>query len=237
MKPSDHIFVALDLTDQNEARGLARRLAGHVGGFKLGLEFFAANGPDAVRVIVDSGLKVFLDLKFHDIPNTVAGSVGAAVATGASIINVHASGGLDMMRAAGEAAAEGAERHGVAKPIVVAVTVLTSMDALDLDMVGQHGPVDEQVIRLAQLTKEAGLDGVVCSPTETAAVRDTCGEDFVRIVPGIRPSWAARDDQKRITTPRQALDAGATYLVIGRPITQSDDPVEAAFRIAGEMAE
>ena len=128
-------------------------------------------------------------------------------------------------------------RHGVAKPIVVAVTVLTSMDALDLDMVGQHGSVDEQVIRLARLTKDAGLDGVVCSPAETAAVRDTCGEDFVRIVPGIRPSWAARDDQKRITTPRQALDAGATYLVIGRPITQSDDPVEAAFRIAGEMAE
>ena len=237
MKPSDHIFVALDLTDKNEARGLARRLTGHVGGFKLGLEFFAANGPDAVRIIVDSGLKVFLDLKLHDIPNTVAGSLGAAVATGASIINVHASGGLDMMRAAGEAAAESAERHGVAKPIVVAVTVLTSMDALDLDMVGQHGSVDEQVIRLARLTKEAGLDGVVCSPTESAAVRDTCGEDFVRIVPGIRPSWAARDDQKRITTPRQALDAGATYLVIGRPITQSDDPVEAAFRIAGEMAE
>ena len=237
MKPSDHIFVALDLTDKNEARGLARRLMGHVGGFKLGLEFFAANGPDAVRVIVDSGLKVFLDLKFHDIPNTVAGSVGAAVATGASIINVHASGGLDMMRAAGEAAVEGAERLGVAKPIVVAVTVLTSMDSLDLDMVGQHGPVDEQVMRLARLTKDAGLDGVVCSPAETAAVRDTCGENFVRIVPGIRPSWAARDDQKRITTPRQALDAGATYLVIGRPITQSDDPVEAAFRIAAEMAE
>ena len=111
------------------------------------------------------------------------------------------------------------------------------MDSLDLDMVGQHGPVDEQVMRLARLTKDAGLDGVVCSPAETAAVRDTCGENFVRIVPGIRPSWAARDDQKRITTPRQALDAGATYLVIGRPITQSDDPVEAAFRIAGEMAE
>ena len=237
MKPSDRIFVALDLTDEEEARALARRLTGHVGGFKLGLEFFSANGPDAVRAIVDTGLKVFLDLKFHDIPNTVAGAVRAATATGVSILNVHASGGLDMMRAAAEAAAVGAERHGVSKPIVAAVTVLTSMDTSDLDMVGQRGPADEQVARLAQLTKDAGLDGVVCSPAESAAVRDACGDDFVRIVPGIRPSWASTDDQKRITTPRQALDAGATYLVIGRPITQADDPVEAAFRIAGEMAE
>ena len=237
MKPSDRIFVALDLTDEEEARSLARRLMGHVGGFKLGLEFFSANGPDAVRAIVDTGLKVFLDLKFHDIPNTVAGAVRAATAIGVSILNVHASGGLYMMRAAAEAAAVGAERHGVAKPIVAAVTVLTSMDTSDLDMVGQRGPTGEQVARLAQLTKFAGLDGVVCSPAESAAVRYACGDDFVRIVPGIRPSWASTDDQKRITTPRQALDAGATYLVIGRPITQADDPVEAAFRIAGEMAE
>ena len=237
MKPSDRIFVALDLTDEEEARTLARRLTGHVGGFKLGLEFFSSNGPGAVRAIVDTGLKVFLDLKFHDIPNTVAGAVRAATATGVSILNVHASGGLNMMRAAAEAAAGGAELHGVAKPIVAAVTVLTSMDTSDLDMVGQRGPADEQVGRLAQLTKDAGLDGVVCSPAESAAVQDACGDDFVRIVPGIRPSWASTDDQKRITTPRQALDAGATYLVIGRPITQADDPVEAAFRIAGEMAQ
>ncbi|MEC8775273.1 MAG: orotidine-5'-phosphate decarboxylase [Pseudomonadota bacterium] len=237
MKPSDRIFVALDLTDEEEARSLARRLMGHVGGFKLGLEFFSANGPDAVRAIVDTGLKVFLDLKFHDIPNTVAGAVRAATATGVSILNVHASGGLDMMRAAAEAAAVGAELHGVSKPIIAAVTVLTSMDTSDLDMVGQRGPADEQVGRLAQWTKDAGLDGVVCSPVESAVVRDAFGDDFVRIVPGIRPSWALTDDQKRITTPRQALDAGATYLVIGRPITQADDPVEAAFRIADEIAE
>ncbi len=237
MKPSDRIFVALDLTDEEEARALASRLMGHVGGFKLGLEFFSANGPDAVRAIVDTGLKVFLDLKFHDIPNTVAGAVRAATATGVSILNVHASGGLHMMQAAAKAAAVGAELHGVPKPIVAAVTVLTSMDTSDLNMVGQRGPADEQVGRLARLTKDAGLDGVVCSPAESEAVRDACGDDFVRIVPGIRPSWASTDDQKRITTPRQALDAGATYLVIGRPITQADDPVEAAFRIAGEMAE
>mgnify|MGYP001182948775 FL=1 len=235
MKASERIFVALDLTDVEEARLLARKLSGRVGGFKLGLEFFAANGPDAVRAIVDSGLKVFLDLKFHDIPNTVAGAVRSATATGASILNVHASGGLDMMRAAAAAATEGAAMHGVARPIVVAVTVLTSMDEVDLEAVGQRKPPHDQVIRLAELTKSAGLDGVVCSPEEAAAVGDSCGDSFVRIVPGIRPSWSATNDQKRFTTPKQALSDGASYLVIGRPITQAEDPVEAAFRIAAEL--
>ena len=235
MKASERIFVALDLTDIEAARLLARKLSGRVGGFKLGLEFFAANGPDAVRAIVDLDLKVFLDLKFHDIPNTVAGAVRSAMATGASILNVHASGGLNMMRAAAEAATEGAAMHGVARPIVAAVTVLTSMDECDLEAVGQSTPPHDQVIRLAKLTKSAGLDGVVCSPKEAAAVRELCGDSFVRIVPGIRPSWSATNDQKRFTTPKQALSDGASYLVIGRPITQAEDPVEAAFRIAAEL--
>lgn len=235
MKPSDRIFVALDLTDETEARNLARRLSGRVGGFKLGLEYFAANGPAGVRAIVDMGVDVFLDLKFHDIPNTVAGAVRAATATGASILNVHASGGLAMMRAAAEAAAEGASLHSTPKPIVAAVTVLTSMDESDLKAVGQQTPTPDQVMRLAALTKESGLDGVVCSPEESARVRDTCGEDFVRIVPGIRPAWSATNDQKRFTTPKQALADGATYLVIGRPITQAEDPVESVFRIVGEL--
>jgi len=237
MKPADRIFVALDMTDADAARALARRLSGRVGGFKLGLEFFAANGPSGVRAITDAGLNVFLDLKFHDIPNTVAGAVRAAVATGASILNVHASGGHEMMRAAAEAATEGAELYNRPRPIVAAVTVLTSMNGNDLASVGQGAPVRDQVLRLARLTKDAGLDGVVCSPEESAAVSEACGDDFVRIVPGIRPSWASTDDQKRFTTPRQALDDGATYLVIGRPITQADDPVEAVFRIAGELEE
>lgn len=237
MKPSDRIFVALDMTDEDAARALARRLTGRVGGFKLGLEFFSANGPAGVRSIVDMGLKVFLDLKFHDIPNTVAGAVRAAVGTGASILNVHASGGLDMMRAAGEAAAEGAIAHDLPKPLVAAVTVLTSMDKDDLEAVGQKTPPNDQVLRLAKLTQAAGLDGVVCSPEESVSVRDACGDDFVRIVPGIRPSWASTNDQKRFTSPRQAIEDGATYLVIGRPITQAEDPVEAAFRIAGELGE
>tara|TARA_Y100001934_G_scaffold149022_1_gene178684 strand:- start:245 stop:961 length:717 start_codon:yes stop_codon:yes gene_type:complete len=235
MRASERIFVAVDLTDVEEARLLARKLSGRVGGFKLGLEFFAANGPDAVRAIVDLGLKVFLDLKFHDIPNTVDGAVRSATATGASILNVHASGGLNMMRAAAQAATEGAAVHGVARPIVAAVTVLTSMDECDLEAVGQPTPPHEQVIRLAKLTKSAGLDGVVCSPKEAAAVREICGDSFVRIVPGIRPSWSATNDQKRFTTPKQALSDGASYLVIGRPITQAEDPVEAAFRIAAEL--
>ena len=235
MKPSERIFVALDLTDVAEARALARRLSGQVGGFKLGLEFFAANGPDAVRAIVEMGVNVFLDLKFHDIPNTVAGAVRAASATGASILNVHASGGGAMMRAAANAAAEGADLHNVAKPIVAAVTVLTSMDEDDLVAVGQKTPPRDQVIRLARLTKDSGLDGVVCSPEESAEVRAACGDNFIRIVPGIRPSWSATNDQKRFTTPKQALADGATHLVIGRPITQADDPVEAVFRIVGEL--
>ena len=237
MKATDRIFVALDLTDVETARSLAQRLSGHVGGVKLGLEYFSANGPEGVRTIVDRGMKVFLDLKFHDIPNTVAGSVRSATGTGASIINVHASGGLAMMRAAAEAASEGAKRHNVDRPTVAAVTGLTSMDADDLAAVGQMTVMQDQVLRLARLTQEAGLDGVVCSPAESAMIRDACGEDFVRIVPGIRPAWASTDDQKRFTTPRQAVDAGATYLVIGRPITQADDPVEAAARIAEELGE
>jgi len=235
MKPSERIFVALDLTDATEARALARRLSGQVGGFKLGLEFFAANGPDSVRAIVEMGVNVFLDLKFHDIPNTVAGAVRAASATGASILNVHASGGVAMMRAAANAAAEGADLHNFAKPIVAAVTVLTSINEDDLVAVGQKTPLGDQVKRLARLSKASGLDGVVCSPEESAAVRMACGDGFVRIVPGIRPSWSVTNDQKRFTTPKQALAGGATHLVIGRPITQADDPVEAVFRIVGEL--
>ena len=235
MKSSERIFVALDLTDASEARALARRLSSQVGGFKLGLEFFAANGPDAVRAIVEMGVNVFLDLKFHDIPNTVAGAVRAASATGASILNVHASGGGAMMRAAANAAAEGADLENLAKPIVAAVTVLTSMDEDDLVAVGQKTQPHDQVLRLARLTKDSGLDGVVCSPEESADVRAACGNDFVRIVPGIRPSWSATNDQKRFTTPKQALANGATHLVIGRPITQADDPLEAVFRIVGEL--
>ena len=235
MIPSERILVALDTPDADVVRALADKLFGHVGGFKLGLEFFSANGPDAVRSIVDSGFKVFLDLKFHDIPNTVAGAVRAATATGASILNLHTSGGLAMMRAAAEAASEGSALYGVARPILVGVTVLTSLDADDLEAVGQKAPPRDQVIRLARLAKKAGLDGVVCSAQEAGNVRDVCGEPFVRIVPGVRPSWSATNDQKRVTTPKDALAKGATYIVVGRPITGAQNPVDAGVRIVEEL--
>ncbi|MEE2688468.1 MAG: orotidine-5'-phosphate decarboxylase [Pseudomonadota bacterium] len=235
MIPSERILVALDTPDVDVVRKLADKLFGHVGGFKLGLEFFSANGPDAVRSIVDTGFNVFLDLKFHDIPNTVAGAVRAATATGASILNLHTSGGLAMMRAAADAASEGSALYGVARPILVGVTVLTSLDANDLEAVGQKAPPRDQVIRLARLAKKAGLDGVVCSAQEAGNVRDVCGEPFVRIVPGVRPSWSATNDQKRVTTPKEALAAGATYIVVGRPITGAQNPLDAAARIVEEL--
>jgi len=237
MQEFERIFVALDTADLDLARDLAGRLQGHVGGFKLGLEFFTANGPDGLRVVTDAGVRVFLDLKFHDIPNTVAGAIRSAVRGGPAILTIHASGGTAMMRAASEAAAEAAAEHGVDRPLVVAVTVLTSMDGRDLVSVGQKTPPHDQVLRLARLAQEVGVDGIVCSAGEAAAVRTHCGTDFLCVVPGIRPSWVARDDQKRVTTPAMAVRNGADYLVIGRPITLADDPLEAAQRIAAEMGD
>jgi orotidine-5'-phosphate decarboxylase len=231
MLPENPVFVALDTVDLDQAVAWANAVRPRVGGVKLGLEFFNGNGPDGVRRIVDLGLPVFLDLKFHDIPNTVAGAVRAVAGLGAAIVNVHASGGSAMLTAAAAAAAE----HGADRPLVIAVTVLTSLDDDDLADVGQKGPAASQVERLARLTQSCGLDGVVCSPAEIAALRIACGEEFRLIVPGIRPAWASTGDQKRIMTPRQARDLGADILVIGRPITGSDDPAAAAARIADEL--
>ncbi|MDH3597380.1 MAG: orotidine-5'-phosphate decarboxylase [Rhodospirillales bacterium] len=234
-EPKDRIFVALDTQDLIRAANLARALAGLVGGVKLGKEFFTAQGPDGVRAVA-GGERLFLDLKFHDIPNTVAGAVRAAVHMRPAIVNVHASGGRAMMQAAAEAAREAAEDAEVPRPLVLAVTVLTSLDDDDLAAVGQAGPAGDQVLRLARLAQESGLDGVVCSPREIAALRRACDPAFVLLVPGIRPDWAARGDQKRVMTPAEALAAGADYLVIGRPITGAEDPAAAARRIVHELA-
>jgi orotidine-5'-phosphate decarboxylase len=231
MLPENPIFVALDTPDLAQAAAWAEAVRPCVGGVKLGLEFFNSNGPDGVRRIVDLGLPVFLDLKFHDIPNTVAGAVRAVAGLGAAIVNVHASGGSAMLRAAAAAAAD----HGADRPLVIAVTVLTSLDDNDLAGVGQRTPAAVQVERLARLTQSCGLDGVVCSPAEIATLRAACGDDFRLIVPGIRPNWASTGDQKRIMTPREARDLGATLLVIGRPITGADDPAAAAARIREEL--
>jgi orotidine-5'-phosphate decarboxylase len=231
------IFCALDMTDRDGAAALAARLAGTVGGIKLGLEFFGANGPAGVEAVKAAGLPTFLDLKFHDIPNTVAGAVRAAIHVRPFMLTVHASGGPAMMQAAADAAREAAEDTDVPRPLIIGVTVLTSMDEADLKAVGQQGPVVDQAKRLAALAQASGLDGVVCSPREVAVMRALCGPDFTLVVPGIRPAWSAAGDQKRVMTPAQALAAGADFLVIGRPITGQPDPVAAARRIAAEIGE
>jgi orotidine-5'-phosphate decarboxylase len=227
---SNPIFVALDTPSLDAASALAARVAPFVGGLKVGLEFVSANGPEGVRAMVKSGRPVFLDVKLHDIPNTVAGAMKALAPLGAAIINVHASGGAAMMRAAVEAAASVETR-----PKVIAVTVLTSLEGADLARMGIAGTPLDQVVRLARLAKECGIDGVVCSPQEIAAVRAACGRDFLIVTPGVRPAGGALDDQRRVMTPKRAVDEGADFLVIGRPITGAVDPAAAARAILAEL--
>jgi orotidine-5'-phosphate decarboxylase len=224
------VFVALDTTDLDYARQLAERVRPHIGGLKLGLEFFNAHGPEGVRAFADFGLPIFLDLKFHDIPNTVAGAVRAVAGLGAAIVNLHASGGPAMMKAALEAA-----RAASPKTKVIAVTVLTSLSDEDLPAVGQMPPAREQVLRLATLTRDCGLDGVVCSAHEIATLRAALGPDFLLVVPGIRPAGSQTADQRRVMSPAEAYKAGADILVIGRPITGAADPALAARDIAASL--
>lgn len=231
----ERIFVALDTPDAERAAALAKALSGTVGGVKIGKEFFTAHGPERVRATA-GGQPLFLDLKFHDIPHTVAGAVRAAVHLRPRFLTLHASGGRAMMAAALEAARDAAEDLGIERPHLLAVTVLTSLDDRDLDAIGQRGPIAEQVRRLALLARESGIDGAVCSPREIALLREACGPDFLLMVPGIRPAGVEAGDQKRVMTPAQAVTAGADYLVIGRPITQASDPIAAAQRVAREIA-
>jgi orotidine-5'-phosphate decarboxylase len=228
---SNPVFVALDTPDLNRALALAQAIRPHVGGLKIGLEFITACGPEGVRKIVEIGLPVFADVKFHDIPNTVAGASRALAHLGAQIFNIHTSGGEVMMREAAAAA-----RAVDPKVKVIGVTVLTSIDDGLLDSVGQRGPAAEQVVRLARLAKHSGLDGVVCSAHEIAPLRKACGPDFLLVVPGIRPAGADLADQRRVMTPAEAHRAGADILVIGRPITDAKDPAAAAKAIADELA-
>ncbi|MFA4993786.1 MAG: orotidine-5'-phosphate decarboxylase [Bdellovibrionales bacterium] len=227
----NHIFCAVDTSDLSKAEKLAEMLKGEVGGFKLGLEFFLAHGVNGYKAIASKGLPIFLDVKLHDIPNTVAGAVKSLLPLQPAFITLHASGGPAMMRAATEAAATA----GALRPKLLAVTVLTSLDKTDLAAIGQDEDTSKQVVRLGKLAKESGVDGCVCSAEEILHLRAAVGNDFVLMVPGIRPSWSAANDQKRTLTPRQAYDAGATYLVIGRPITKAENPAEAARRIVEEM--
>lgn len=232
LPPHQRVFVALDTTDIGRAENLSQDLQGRIGGIKIGKEFFTAHGPQGVARVRGGHDALFVDLKFHDIPNTVAGAVRASLAMRPSIVNVHASGGAAMMRAAAAAAVEAGEN----RPLVIAVTVLTSLGDDDLRAIGVAGDAREQVLRLATLARECGLDGVVCSAREAMVLRQRLGPDFKLVTPGIRPEWAASGDQKRIVTPRKALDMGADYLVIGRPITAAADPAQAAARIGDELA-
>jgi orotidine-5'-phosphate decarboxylase len=231
---TDKILVALDVETRDKALGLAEALRGSVGGFKIGSRLFTAEGPSIVRTLTERGDRVFLDLKFHDIPNTVATAVAAATELGVWMLNVHASGGTAMMRAAKAAAEETAAKRGTRAPHVIAVTVLTSMSQQALHETGVAIDLMDQVLRLAELTKEAGLDGVVASARETGAIRRRLGEAFTIVTPGIRGGTAgdAKNDQERTMTPADAVAAGASYLVVGRPIIAAADPRAAADAIA-----
>ncbi len=222
------VIIALDTPDEQKALETVRLLKNKISIFKVGLELFCSQGPEIVKKINAEGCKVFLDLKFHDIPNTVAGAAKAALSTQAFMFNVHASGGREMMRHVREAVDN---VDIVEKPIILAVTVLTSLDERDLKDINISKSPLEQVKSLALMTKESGLDGVVASPKEISAIREAVGQDFIIVTPGVRPTWAAVGDQKRVTTPAQALDAGANYIVVGRPVTAAPDPTKALEKL------
>ena len=241
----DQLLIALDVESAGQAARLADSLRGVAGGFKIGSRLFTSEGPSMVRSLVERGDRVFLDLKFHDIPNTVATAVAAAASLGVWMVNVHAAGGTKMMRAARDAAHDTAARTGLNAPLVIAVTVLTSMSSGALAETGVETPLLDHVLRLAQLAHAAGLDGVVASPQETVAIRQRFGSEFAIVTPGIRgilsakPGVAAEtagpDDQERTMTPGEAIASGASYIVVGRPIIAAPDPRVAAEQIAGDM--
>lgn len=227
---TDKIIVALDFADRHQAEALVARLDPSLCKLKIGKELFTRAGPDLVRAVVEQGYDVFLDLKFHDIPNTTARAVAAAADLGVWMVNVHASGGQRMM----EAAAQQLQGMGV-KTLLTAVTVLTSMSEDDLRQIGIDDSTDQQVLRLATLARDSGVDGVVCSPLEAAGLAAQLGNSFLRVTPGVRPADAGADDQRRTMTPAQALANGSSYLVIGRPITRAASPRDTLLAIREEI--
>ena len=233
---NNKLIVALDVDSTTRARQLITELREHVAMFKVGSQLFTAAGPEIVREIVRSGSRVFLDLKFHDIPNTVAAAGVEATRIGVSIFNVHAGGGFEMMQRTADAVTRVAENEGLSRPAVIAVTVLTSTDAATLEATGVAADPKTQVLRLALLAAKSGLDGVVASPQEVSPIRAAVTQPgFLIVTPGVRPGGISLDDQKRVMSPAEAIRAGADYLVVGRPITAADDPIAAAKAIAAEM--
>jgi len=235
MDARDRLIVALDVDTEEKAVSLAEKLQNDVRFFKIGFELFSSCGPDIVHKIARTGGRIFLDLKFHDIPNTVSKAAVSVTRLGTFMFNVHALGGYDMMKKTAEAVRAEADRLGIVRPKVLAVTVLTSMDENALKKIGVHDTMNSEVLKLATLAKAAGLDGVVASPSEAAFIRKEFNADFLIVTPGVRPSWSDAGDQKRIATPKEAIINGATYIVVGRPITGSKDPVSAAKKIIEEM--
>ncbi len=237
MAAKDKIIFALDVADNTSAQEWIKTLSGQVGWIKVGLELFCATGPALVKDITSQDIRCFLDLKFHDIPNTAAGAVRSATALGAEMMTIHISGGRAMMKAAVQAATEEAERLGVRRPNLIGVSVLTSLDENDMRDLNISKAPSEQAAHLAALAAECGLDGMVCSPADLELVRKNVPSDFTIITPGIRPAWSAKGDQARIATPASAIAAGSSMMVIGRPISQADDPVDAVARIIKEIEE
>ena len=233
MNSKDRLIVALDVPGATQARQIVQAIGDAATTYKIGKQLFTAEGPQVVRDLVASGRKVFLDLKYHDIPNTVAGAVRSAAELGVSMLTVHASGGSKMLRAAVEAASQSSTK---AKPMVLAVTVLTSLSDADLQELGIAGNVLSHVLRLGALARAAGCGGVVASAQEARELRKELGEGFAIVTPGVRPAGAAAGDQARVVTPKDAIAAGATYLVVGRPILEAPDPAKAAQQIADEIA-
>lgn len=237
MQAKEKIILALDVDNLEKALTLVKDLKDYVGMFKVGMELYYSTGPDIVRQINDLGGKVFVDLKLHDIPNTASSAGRVLTRLNCAMFNVHAAGGFEMMQKTHEDSVEEAMKMGINPPLLLAVTVLTSIaqQQLQEEMMVSDLSVQDLVVKWALLAQKAGMDGVVCSPQEITLIKEACGAEFKTVTPGIRPAWSATNDQKRITTPRQALEMGTDYMVIGRPIAKADNPREAALKIIEEL--
>ncbi len=231
----EKLIVALDYDSKDEALSVARELKDHVGLFKVGLQLFSSEGAEMIRLLLKEGTRVFLDMKLHDIPNTVAKAATVSAGMGVSMINFHCLGGKKMLETAAAEVSDHCQKKSLKKPLLIGVTILTSMSEADIVDVGISSALTDEVRRLAAIAKDAGLDGVVASVHEIEAIRKECGNDFLIVTPGIRPSWSKKNDQERITTPSDAIRKGADFIVVGRPITGSTDRQKAAREIVLEM--